>query len=299
MFLVPTNDVTDAANGAKPLFGLYRRQLLTTPPTQPVGQFQPHWTPATTVAGPNPNYVEVSTVPTTGEAAAATNLSFNSLADLTMPVKRFWMNRGNLAGVYQPAPPPPGAANTLRYATMGECNAGYQAADLLMPDVVSMDVRVLIAGNADFVDLFDPSVQAYSLYPNGAGTGNPAFYNAVNRPNNPAVFDTWSSAADPANAAYNYSTWQTPGQATSIPLYMNANGVPISIKAIQITLRVWDFKTKKTRQVTIVQQMSAPAGRSAPRRPANVNDDEDRPGARRRGRPWRLRRRENEQPTSP
>ena len=45
--------------------------------------FSAHWTPATTVAGPNPNYVEVSTVPTTGEAAAATNLSFNSLADLT------------------------------------------------------------------------------------------------------------------------------------------------------------------------------------------------------------------------
>ncbi len=114
LFLVPTNDVTDAANGAKPLFSLMRRQLLTTPPTQPVGQFQPHWTPATTVAGPNPNYVEVSTVPTTGEAAAATNLSFNSLADLTMPVKRFWMNRGNLAGVYQAVP---GGLATPRWAS--------------------------------------------------------------------------------------------------------------------------------------------------------------------------------------
>ena len=244
LFLVPTNDVTDASGtGPKPLFSLCRRQLLTTPPTQPVGQFQPHWSPAATVAGPNPNYVEVSTVPTAGEAAGPTNLSFNSLADLTMPVKRFWMNRGNLAGVYQPAPPPPGAANTLRYATMGECNAGYQAADLLMPDVVSMDVRVLIAGDSDFRDLFDQQVQQY-------GNGNPSF-----PAGGPRVFDTWSSAADPVNAAYNYSNWQAPGQTTSIPLYKNANGVPISIKAIQITLRVWDFKTKKTRQVTIVQQM--------------------------------------------
>ena len=57
-----------------------------------------------------------------------------------------------------------------------------------------------------------------------------------------------------------------------------AAGTPIMIQAIQITLRVWDFKTKKTRQVTIVQQMSAPAGRSAPRRPARVNDNDVRPG---------------------
>ena len=119
-----------------------------------------------------------------------------------------------------------------------------------------MDVlRASIAGNADFVDLFDPSVQVYSLYPNSTGTGNPAFYNAVNRPNNPAVFDTWSAAVDPNNSAYNYKSWNTPRQPNSIPIYLGSDGQPISVRAVQITLRVWDFKTKKTRQVTMVQQV--------------------------------------------
>ena len=256
LFLLQTGDVTDASapGGAKPLFGLYRRQLLTVPnlPTP-----QNHWTPAAAVgAGQAPTYVEVSTIPTAGEASAAPNLSFNSLIDLTMPPKRFWMNRGNLAGVSQPTP-----GNTSLYATMGESNPPFQAADLVMTDVVSMDVRVLVQATnpqgvvrqgSDFEDLFaltNPN-RPDPLIPNGKWYfpfNNTGFGGA-------AVFDTWSSAVDPNNAAYNYTNWQTPG-AAGIPIYKDNLGNPISIQAIQITLRVWDFKTKKTRQVTIVQQM--------------------------------------------
>ncbi len=95
---------------------------------------------------------------------------------------------------------------------MGECNAGYQAADLLMPDVVSMDVRVLIAGDSDFRDLFDQGVQQYA-------NGNP------NSPaGGPRVFDTWSSPRT-RQAASITSNWQDDaGAQTSIPLYKNANG---------------------------------------------------------------------------
>ncbi len=237
LFLVQETDVTDASTGpAQPLFSLMRRQLLTTPPYPSATN---DWSPAPPVAAGNaPLYVEVSTIPTAGEASAAPNLSFNSLADLTIPPKRFWMNRANLAGAYQQTP-----SGTFNYATLAQCNASYQNADLLISDVLSMDVRILLQG--DFRELANPVVQSYS-------GGNPAYPIG-----GPWAFDTWSSATDPNNATYNYATpiWQTPGTPASIPLYQGTNAAPISIQAIQITLRVWDFKTKKTRQVTIVQQM--------------------------------------------
>ena len=75
LFLVPTGDVTDASgSGPLPLFGLYRRQFLTVPPTA-------RWTrrrrgPAAVPSAQAPNYVEVSTVPSAGEPGPST------LADL-------------------------------------------------------------------------------------------------------------------------------------------------------------------------------------------------------------------------
>ena len=100
-------------------------------------------------------------------------------------------------------------------------------------------MRILLSGDTEFRDLFDPVVQAFNN-----GTPNPAFSG-----NGPRVFDTWS------NDLTNYPNWSAAGTPTSIPLFQNASGQQISIKAIQISLRVWDFKTKKTRQVTLVQQM--------------------------------------------
>ena len=282
LFLVPTNDVTDAADGAKPLFSLYRRQLLTAPPTQPVGQFSPTGRP------PRPSPAPVRTMWKSAPSRRRGRPRPRRQLVVQQPDRPHHASEalldgpGNLAGVYQARA---GAVATPRWAS---ATRGYQAADLLMPDVVSMDVRVLVQGGSDFEDLFDltnPNRKA-------PGTNNQWYFPFNNGGfGNARVFDTWAATQDPNIPAYNYTTWQTPDAATSIPIYKDNNGNTISIQAIQITLRVWDFKTKKTRQVTIVQQMSAPAGRSAPRRPANVNDDEDRPGARRRGRPWRLRRR--------
>ncbi len=213
LFLVPSGDVTDVSGtGALPLFGLYRRQLLIVPPTVP--SLGPTTYPAVSNSSAPLNYVEISTVPTVGEAPSTPNLNYNRLADLTMPVRRFWMNRAAAQGAYQPGAPGGG------YATMGYCNPQYQAADLLMPDVVSMDVRVLILGDSDFRDLNDSQVQAFS-------NNNPAFTQL----NGPRAFDTWSSQTDALSGA-NYANWTTPG-ATSIPLYKNAAGTPIMIQAIQ------------------------------------------------------------------
>ena len=142
---------------------------------------------------------------------------------------------------------------------MGQVNGSYQAADLLLTDVVSFDVRVLVpAVSNDFVDLCSPSLAPYF-------SGNPAF----NQSTGPMVFDTWTNQ-DNALTGTVYSTswnnpWKTPAAAATnatIPLYQTqptgANPPPpqaISIQAIQIVVRVWDYKTKKTRQATIVQQM--------------------------------------------
>jgi prepilin-type N-terminal cleavage/methylation domain-containing protein len=67
---------------------------------------------------------------------------------------------------------------------------------------------------------------------------------------NVSVFDTWSRAAVSSTSPYDYSNlnWSTPGTYTSLPLR-------VKVVAIQIILRVWDEKTERTRQVTIVQDM--------------------------------------------
>jgi prepilin-type N-terminal cleavage/methylation domain-containing protein len=117
--------------------------------------------------------------------------------------------------------------------------------DVLLTDVLSFDVRILLHGATEFVDLYHPSVQAFV---NGAG--NPAYTAA----NGPRVFDTWSNKQ---SGRYRYDTnWLTPGTPTSIPLLRTAPGQqPIRIRAIQITIRVWDSKTQITRQSSMTQEL--------------------------------------------
>jgi len=146
-----------------------------------------------------------------------------------------------------PTPPPiTPYPNPPRYEMMGESNSSYVNDDLLLNDVVSFDVRILLAGDNTFRDLADPQVQLYS-------GNNPAF-----PAGGPYAFDTWSSQKDSITGD-DYSTWSTPGTNASVPLYQkkNADGTTtnITIKAVQITIRAWDFKTKKARQVTLIQQM--------------------------------------------
>jgi hypothetical protein len=127
-------------------------------------------------------------------------------------------------------------------------------ADLVMPDVLSFSVRVMIAGNNDFMDLSDPRFQAFS-------SDNPQFYSATSTPprlTSPAVFDTWSAVKDDA---YDYTAWAvkttatTKATATTIPIWHNAAGTAIRIIALQITIRIWDLKSEQTRQITIIQDM--------------------------------------------
>jgi hypothetical protein len=246
-FLRPAVDSTgtqDNANGT-PLYTLFRRQYLAVPDNSLVNPP----VPVTPAGQPNP-YLEVSCKPDPNPANSP-NLYFNSSISLTMPARRMGMDPNNPAGV-PPAGVTPPLSSPLNWpATMGEDNVNYQTADVLVTDVISFNVRVLVDGGSDFVDLFDPTIQAAPLGLPWSNK-NPAY-----PPNTaPQVFDTWSSAKDDV---YDYSNWSQPGQAgnnttlTSIPFWQNNKG--LTIKAVQISLRVWELKTEQTRQVTIVQQM--------------------------------------------
>lgn len=239
-FLRPSlNDLglQDTANGT-PLYSLYRRHRLAVLdngliPAQPASRAA--------------EYLEVSCGP---DAANPQQLYFNNAVDLTVPERRFGM-AGGLPSVVIP--------NYGRsYPVLEEqtSDADLRGADLALTDVVSFDVRLLVAkgpggyaGPIDpvnpFVDLFDPSLAGYDH-------GNAAMF-AVN---GPRVLDTWSSAACSV-AAQDYGAWNKPGHAKSIPTW-NVKAASEALKgpvvqAIQITLRVWDVKTSLTRQVTIVQ----------------------------------------------
>jgi prepilin-type N-terminal cleavage/methylation domain-containing protein len=210
---VNANSIQDQTTGkpAIPLYSLYRRQLVAVPPSTT--------NPSQTV--PGPAYSEVSQFSGT----------FNQAEDLTQPVRRFGLT--GLEGTPSNTAPVTGVPT---YPILGNSN------DLLLTDVISFDIRILLAGSSTFVDL--SQVQTYNTL------GNPKY--SPTAP--PYVFDTWSNNA---GSSYYSPTW--PLGVTSpnaiIPLYQDAKSNKIQIIAIQIVLRVWDPKTSMTRQVRLVQNL--------------------------------------------
>jgi type II secretory pathway pseudopilin PulG len=230
-FLRPTGD---NANGT-PRYTLYRRQRLAV-----VDNVALNWT-SQIPAAQLTNYSEVSC------NVNGNNLYFNSPTDLTVPDRRFGMSvpplGTSLGGLNAPIvdlnnnP----VTGTGIYPIFGDTspvgqNPALQGADILVTDVISFEVKVLTATGTDFVDVY------------GLGnSNNPAF-----KATGPMVFDTWSSVKDSFS---DYSTWATPNAGASIPLFQDATGKPLIIKALKITIRVWDLKTQTSRQITMVQDM--------------------------------------------
>ncbi len=280
----PDTTAPDPAAGSSPvpLYTLYRRQRLLVPDNNLVTAGSGGGIPI----GQAANCLELSCW------ANGTNLYFNSPVDITVPWRRFGMVPQNtypggllyatvppymspFAFSIWPTPPPqgdwvppnqtppptyipvPGIPQPYYpipyYPTLAQQGATGTlfGADIQLNDVISFDVRVLVPGvtngNDPFVTLFTVAGNYYNA--------NPAFYNPTNplaNPSAPAVFDTWSSLNDGLS---NYSTWNQSGSLTSIPLWNSATLSGPIIKAIQVTIRIWDFKTSQTRQVTIVQAM--------------------------------------------
>jgi hypothetical protein len=262
--------VQDTANG-QPLYSLYRRQWLACVDNYALNGSQK--VPVTTTSGLPPVttqnmqfYLETSTMP---DPSGTGFLYFNSPVDLTVPPRRMGTATDYPSGpsapyvAYSPNAqfigPGSGSSSTLlSIPTLAEDCTTYGASnvltgsDLLLYDVLSFDVRVLLSGNSDFVSLDDATVQAFA-------SNNPNFnihataYSSSSTTNK-YLFDTWSGVADDI---YDFSDWQTGTNSTNhlIPIYQNSSGQPISIKAVQVTMRIWDFKTNQTRQVTVVQDL--------------------------------------------
>jgi type II secretory pathway pseudopilin PulG len=247
------NGGQDFTSGGVPLWTLYRSQRLAVPdnnfvPTQPAT--------AVNIA----SFLEMSCWTNT----ATGNLYFNSPMDLTVPARRFGMTPTNPAGLpYTPC------IYGLTYPTLAQQLAQQGAvntstplynADVQATDVVSFDVRLLVKGVPGQVaagdPVIDPFVSLYSVAAANYFNGNPQF----NAATGPLVFDTWTSLTDQLSSAYagftnNYSQWNIAGHHASIPMWNSVTQTGPNILAIQITIRVWDFKTQQTREVTVVQAM--------------------------------------------
>jgi hypothetical protein len=257
-FLRPEFDVNgnqDAGNG-QPLYTLYRRQWLLVNDNASLDPAQA----VSVTTGTNQNirdYLEVSAMP--DPAAPTTFLYFNGPIDITEPARRMGTTTTGLPKASFASASPYKSIPTLKEDSVTyNANPQIGGADLLVNDVVSFDVRVLLTTGTDFVSIDDASVQAF------ATAGHPTF----NGTTGPFVFDTWSSQHD---NVYDYSGWYTnyanvpitnaiaPQQPSptvnTIPLFRNSAGGLIGIRAIQVTIRIWDIKTEQTRQVTIVQDL--------------------------------------------
>jgi prepilin-type N-terminal cleavage/methylation domain-containing protein len=247
-FLRATGQTTD---GNIPRFALYRRQRLIVPETAALND--PQGTPVkynpSNLPGLDRDYPEVSGQ----QNLRSTNwLFFNTPNTITVPQRRFGMDP-NLPGG-RPIHQPSANIQTWTYPTLAEENPALAGSDILLTDVLSFQVQILP---------FRGGFTTFSDIPLGS---NP-FFNDFSHPKNPKVrvFDTWSALQDEWSNApqdiWDYSTWSAssifdPGPPPkSTP---NNNVIPMSfelIYAVKITLRVWDLKTRQTRQISVVQDM--------------------------------------------
>ncbi len=318
--------VQDTTDGFVGLYTLCRTQRLCVPDNNLIVSRPPIPNGAPPTLATTFDYFGMSCY--TDPTVAAPQLYFNNPRDLTVPARRFGVSplvtlttppaftvsndptragqsvMAGTLGFFDPATTPvyPLVRDMSIVDLSGTKNltATQQSigTEVLLPDVLSMDVKILIAGGLNFVDLYDPTLTPFNFTGNDKNGNwsdfrNPAFAG----PNGPRVFDTWTQVSDNvfdytnpptklASAAavqggalpqtnpatiplWNMSVLSavTPPKKPQninfalIPMYQNQDptspnfGQKISIRAIQVTLRIWDSKTRQTRQVTIVQDL--------------------------------------------
>ena len=198
-------------------------------------------------------------------------VEFNKPTDLTVPWKRLG-NRTNV--VNTPVTPPTSVVSNLanfpkHYLGYPQTNmtlfSEYSSAakvntDIIATNVISFDVKLLTDLRYDYEDLATIlSQSSYSNYPPVNNYGSP----------NPRVFDTWTT--DQGNAAntipkYDFGYWNNitgkwqpsgnnAGNNSLIPVWNVTNNTGLNIKAIQISLRVWDQKSNTAKMFVIVQKL--------------------------------------------
>lgn len=291
IYLKPTGESTndpsappDPATGLPPtlpLFSLHLRQRLLVPS---ISELDEATLPQ--VDTDYSAYTEVSITRNKPDNPANTSRVWvNSPQDVTMPIRRFGPHFWNaspprpanelhvptLGGArspgktltYQPATGP--VQSVLPYPIMRDENIGLEGSDVLLTDVISFDVRVLLdkeaydvatpPQNERFVSLHETAItKPYWMEETGPVRPSNTDLARIQPQNSFRVFDTWSQRKDDQ---FDYTGWLTRGIDQTIPMYQNDNSVtkPIRIRAIQVTIRIWDHRTKQSRQVSMIQDM--------------------------------------------
>ena len=237
-----------------PYFNLYRQQRLVLPSYNIAGVALPG-----VIANEEISY----------ESATP---SYNKPSDLTVPWKRMG-NRTNIVNTLPTGPsvgltPTSYAKHYLGYPQTNKPlfsefpNTSTKVnTDIIATNVISFDVKLLTDNQYDY--------QSLSTILGAAG-----FYNAhtpvgnYGSPN-PRVFDTWTT--DQGNAAnsipkYDFGIWNsitgkwqpsgnTNGNNSLIPVWNWSSNTGLNIKAVQISLRIWDQKSNTAKMFVIVQKL--------------------------------------------
>jgi hypothetical protein len=234
-FLVPTGR-TAGTNGPMPLYSLRRRLrvVLNDPTTQAALNGT---VPTVLPNGTNllaSRYAEVSCYDNGG------TIYFNTPKDLVSPAKQTMPSATSLT--------PLGASPGGGLPVQGQ--ATWAGDDLVLTDVISFNVRALAS---------DTGTTWASNFPTSGGflpsnQGQPSWLST-----NPGDFlDIAAANATPIPAPPPPGGNPPPQfnmPAAPNPVFNTGAPAQYAIRALEITIRVWDVKTSLARQVTIIQDM--------------------------------------------
>ena len=204
-------------------------------------------------------------------------IEFNKPSDLTVPWKRMG-NRTNTVNTPPTSPPNPPPSVGLTPASYPKHYLGYPQinmplfsefpttsnkvnTDIIATNVISFDVKLLTDNQYDY--------QSLATILGAAGFYNSHFPVGNYGSPNPRVFDTWTT--DQGNAAnsipkYDFGIWNsitgkwqpsgnTLGNNSLIPVWNWNNNTGLNIKAVQISIRVWDQKSNTAKMFVVVQKL--------------------------------------------
>jgi len=286
---------TDGKAGpALPYFNLYRQQRLVLPsyniaevnlPTPPdnatnrdllselsfhPGEYSaPVPFPNPQMLPPNPQYPQSSAI-----------LKFNNPNDLTVP----WKRMGNRSFFYDNNLNPKDFDNSTYLGKpiagkplFTEITNGKVNTDIIATNVISFDVKFLTDDQYDYEDLF--TIGSRVPYKNHLSVSN--YISQINQivtsPSLPhfrsAVFDTWT--LDQGGIGFNqsslqqnlpqydfgtyiYTKWRpfsNSKNVKTIPFWNWNSNTGLNIKAVQISLRIWDQKSNTAKMFVVVQKL--------------------------------------------
>jgi hypothetical protein len=243
------------ANGSKagnlPLFTLYRRQRVVVPSTLMTDangiQVDINYK-NTTPYSDLPYYRDIST----SISKDGKSLYFNSPRDLTIPQRRFGILPDPMLKLNpQFTLSPYRSDGGLRYPIFAlSSSPNYLADD--EDQATAQGPPANPVSSLEGADVMLTDVISFAVIPIFSGLPSPDWDPPRNTffPKGARVYDTWSDRADDM---YDYTVWDYPANTNPLP-YTQVPNKPI-VTGLQISIRVWDEKTKQARQITVIQDL--------------------------------------------